>query len=82
MFDMQMKAENIEIRGKERKTSAQGKEYLIVRVEDETGKPSELYDPNVGNEALYIRGTTGTFALAVQIGKYSKVSVINFIPTI
>jgi hypothetical protein len=82
MFQMNLKAENVEIRGKERKVSSQGKEYLIVRVEDEAGRSSELYDPNVGNEGLYVKGTTGTFALAVQIGKYSKVSVINFLPTI
>lgn len=82
MFQMNLKAENVEIRGKERKVSSQGKEYLIVRVEDEAGRSSELYDPNVANEGMYQKGTTGTFALNVQISKYSKVSVINFLPTI
>jgi hypothetical protein len=83
MFEMNLKAINVEIRGKEKKVSqSQGKEYLIVRVEDEAGRSSELYDPNVGNEGLYVKGTTGTFDLNVKIGKYSKVTVNNFMPTI
>lgn len=83
MFEMNLKAVNVEIRGKEKKVSqSQGKEYLIVRVEDEAGRSSELYDPNVGNEGLYLKGTTGTFDLNVKIGKYSKVTVNNFVPAI
>jgi hypothetical protein len=82
MFEMNLKAVNVEIRGKEKKVSqSQGKEYLIVRVEDEAGRSSELYDPNVGNEGLYLKGSTGTFDLNVKIGKYSKVTVNNFTPT-
>ena len=83
MFEMNLVAKNVEIRGKEKKVSqSQGKEYLIVRVEDEAGRSSELYDPNVGNDALYVKGTTGDFSLNVKIGKYSKVTVNNFMPTI
>lgn len=83
MFEMNLKAINVEIRGKEKKVSqSQGKEYLIVRVEDEAGRSSELYDPNTSNEGLYVKGTTGTFDLNVKIGKYSKVTVNNFTPTI
>lgn len=83
MFEMNLKAVNVEIRGREKKVSqSQGREYLIVRVEDEAGRSSELYDPNVGNEGLYVKGTTGTFDLNVKIGKYSKVTVNNFMPTI
>ena len=82
MFEMNLVAKNVEIRGKEKKVSQQGKEYLIVRVEDEAGRSSELYDPNVGNDTLYVKGTTGDFSLNVKIGKYSKVTVNNFMPTI
>lgn len=83
MFEMNLKAVNVEIRGREKKVSqSQGREYLIVRVEDEAGRSSELYDPNVANEGLYVKGTTGTFDLNVKIGKYSKVTVNNFMPTI
>lgn len=82
MFEMNLKAINIEIRGKEKKVSqSQGKEYLIVRVEDEAGRSSELYDPNVENEGLYKKGMTGDFLLNVKIGKYSKVTVKDFQPT-
>jgi hypothetical protein len=82
MFEMNLKAINVEIRGKEKKVSqSQGKEYLIVRVEDEAGRSSELYDPNVENEGLYKKGMTGDFLLNVKIGKYSKVTVKDFQPT-
>jgi hypothetical protein len=82
MFEMNLKAINVEIRGKEKKVSqSQGKEYLIVRVEDEAGRSSELYDPNVDNEGLYKKGMTGDFLLNVKIGKYSKVTVKDFQPT-
>lgn len=80
MFEMNLVAKNVEIRGKEKKLSQQGKEYLIVRVEDEAGRSSELYDPNIGNEGLYVKGTTGDFFLNVKIGKYSKVTVTDFKP--
>ena len=82
MFEMNLVAKNVEIRGKEKKVSQQGKEYLIVRVEDEAGRSSELYVPNVGNDGLYLKGTTGDFSLNVKIGKYSKVTVNNFTPTL
>lgn len=82
MFEMNLVAKNVEIRGKEKKLSQQGKEYLIVRVEDEAGRSSELYDPNVGNDGLYLKGTTGDFLLNVKIGKYSKVTVNNFTPAL
>lgn len=82
MFEMNLKAINVEIRGKEKKVSqSQGKEYLIVRVEDDAGRSSELYDPNVENEGLYKKGMTGDFLLNVKIGKYSKVTVKDFQPT-
>lgn len=82
MFEMNLKAIDVEIRGKEKKVSqSQGKEYLIVRVEDEAGRSSELYDPNVDNEGLYKKGMTGDFLLNVKIGKYSKVTVKDFQPT-
>lgn len=82
MFEMNLVAKNVEIRGKEKKVSqSQGKEYLIVRVEDEAGRSSELYDPNVENEGLYKKGMTGDFLLNVKIGKYSKVTVKDFQPT-
>jgi hypothetical protein len=82
MFEMNLKAINVEIRGKEKKVSqSQGKEYLIVRVEDEAGRSSELYDPNIENEGLYKKGMTGDFLLNVKIGKYSKVTVKDFQPT-
>ena len=67
-------AKDLEIRGKEKKISNKtNKEYLIVRVEDETGKSTELLDWNVENFDRYKRGTI--------IGKYINISIKDFTTT-
>lgn len=70
---------NLEIRGRERKTSQKGNEYVIVRVEDETGKPYELYDPSIDNFEFYKRGQEANFILDLNYlyGKW-QVKVDSF----
>ncbi len=72
------KFENLEIRGYEQKTSQKGKDYLIVRAEDSTGKLNELYDPNIENAEYYVRGTIADFYLKVELGRYTNISVADF----
>lgn len=72
------KFENLEIRGKEKKTSSKGNEYLIVRVEDETGKLNELYDPNLDNFEYYEKGKIADFYIKLELGKYTNISVADF----
>lgn len=76
-------AKNLEIRGKEKKISnTTQKEYLIVRVEDETGKSTELLDWNTENFDIYKRGTIADFILNLEINKkYTNVSIKDFTTT-
>lgn len=70
---------NLEIRGKEKKVSNKtGKEYLIVRVDDETGKTTELLDWNTENMEKYKKGLTADFELNLDIGKYINISIKDF----
>lgn len=72
--------DNMEIRGVDRKQSQQGKEYLIVSVDDARGKRSELYCRNVDKENEYTRGKIGTAKIDVTIGKYAKAELLDFTP--
>lgn len=73
------KINNLEIRGKEKKVSNKTqKEYLIVRVEDETGKTTELLDWNIENMEKYKKGLTADFEINLDIGKYINISVRDF----
>lgn len=70
---------NLEIRGKERKISNKTqKEYLIIRVQDESGKATELLDWNMENFERYTRGLIADFELNLDIGKYINISVRDF----
>lgn len=53
---MKIKIENLEIRGKEQKQSAKGNDYIIARLEDDTGQLYEFYDPNIDNLEYYKKG--------------------------
>lgn len=77
---MIVKIENIEIRGHEVKESKKdGKPYLIVRFEDETGKSHEILDRDMENEPFYKRGTVGDIYADLDIGKsFTKFQVSRF----
>lgn len=73
------KVNNLEIRGREKKVSSKTqKEYLIVRVDDETGKTTELLDWNTENFERYTKGLVADFELNLDIGKYINISVRDF----
>lgn len=73
------KVENLEIRGHEKKISAKtNREYLIIRVEDETGKTSELLDWNINNSEKYVKGSVADFQLNLDIGRYINISIRDF----
>lgn len=71
-------APDLEIRGKEKKTSQKGKDYVIVRVDDVTGKLIELLDWNTDNYDKYNRGDKADFTLKLDIGKYINISIADF----
>lgn len=78
MVNLIVTIDNVEIRGVERKQSQQGKEYLIVSVDDARGKRSELYCRNVDKQNEYTRGTVGTATVEITMGKYAKAELIDF----
>lgn len=70
------KVENLEVRGFERKKSKKSdNEYLIVRVEDEQGKQSELIDRDLDNEKYYKKGTMVDMLLTISFGNFTNVSI-------
>lgn len=72
-------AKDLEIRGKEQKTSRTGIDYIVVRVEDETGKSTELLGRNLENFDKYKRGKIADFTLNLDISiKYTNISIKDF----
>lgn len=70
---------SLEIRGREKKVSSRtNREYLVVRVEDETGKITELLDWNLENLERYQKGLIANFRLNLDIGKYTNISIRDF----
>ena len=77
---------NANIRGcevKESKTT--GKQYLLVRYEDETGAPEQVADHNTARQSLYKRNTEGTLYLEIitgrtKTGSYANISITDFVP--
>ncbi len=75
---MIVEAKNLEIRGVEKRTSKKSNdEYLIVRVEDETGKSYELLDRDAENMSAYKRGIECDLILDLRLGKYTNVSIVK-----
>ena len=75
---MIVEAKNLEIRGVEKRTSKKSNdEYLIVRVEDETGRPYELLDRDAENMSAYKRGVECDLTLDLRLGKYTNVSIVK-----
>ena len=77
---MVVKIENIEIRGHEVKESKKdGKPYMVVRFEDETGKAHEILDRDLENQQFYNRGTVGDIYADLDIGKsFTRFQVSRF----
>lgn len=71
-------AHNMEVRGCEKKTSAKGNEYLVIRCDDEQGNRSEFMDKDLSREEYYKRGTVGDITLKLDIGKFSNIEVKDF----
>ena len=75
---MLVKAENLEVRGVEKKVSKRSNdEYLIVRVEDSTGKAYELLDRDVNNISYYARGIQCDMTLDLNVGRYTALNIVK-----
>ena len=69
---------NAEVRGVEKKRSKKGNDYLVVKIDDETGERSELMDKDISREEYYKRGTVGDFTIKLDISKFANVEVKDF----
>ena len=76
---MRMTTDSVEVRGKEVKTSKAGKEYIIVRVEDDAGKLYELCDRNMARLDEYTKGRTFKLVLDVEVSGYKNIAIIGIL---
>ena len=74
------KIENIEIRGFEVKQSKKdGKDYMVVRFEDVTGKGYELVDRDMENQRYYNRGVQGDLYIDIdRAAKFTRIEICRF----
>lgn len=69
--------EAVEIRGKEKKTSKTGNDYLIVRAEDDTGKTYEIIDRDLSRMDEYRKGRQVRLTLYIDLGRYKNVEIVG-----
>lgn len=78
---MIVKVENVEVRGCEQKTSRKegAPDFLVVRMEDSTGKPFEVLDRDLERKASWQRGLQGDLFARLEIGnKFTRFEVSDF----
>lgn len=76
---MRVTTDEMEIRGKEVKTSKAGKDYIIVRAEDETGKLYELCDRNMARLDEYRKGRTCKLILDIEVTGYKNTAIVGIV---
>ena len=75
-----MTTNEIEIRGKEMKVSKTGNEYIIVRVEDETGVTQEFCDKNINNFERYKKGKACRLVMDITINKqFTNINIFKIL---
>ena len=66
------------IRGHEVKTNKNGGKYVLVRYEDETGKPETLVDKDVERAEYYTRDKAMDLYLDIDQGRqYTTIRIID-----
>ena len=74
---MKAVVQNANIRGHEVKTNKNGGKYVLVRYEDETGKPETLVDKELDRADYYVRDKT--MDLYIDIDKARNYPTIRII---
>lgn len=69
---------NVNIRGREIKQNKKGEDYILVRFEEETGKPCELVDKDLSRAEFYQRNTDGDLVISIDIGRYTTIRIVDF----
>lgn len=79
MLNFNATIHNANIRGCEKKENKKGEAYLLVRLEDENGKPLEMVDKNINHENDYIRDLTCDLIINVDQGvKFTTIRIVDF----
>lgn len=68
---------NVEVRGHEVKQNKQGEDYVLVRVEDETGTSIELIDKDLDRTKYYKRGTLMDITVNVVASKFTTIRIVD-----
>lgn len=75
---MKAVVKNALIRGHEVKTNKNGGQYVLVRYEDETGKPETLVDKEIERADFYIRDKTMDLYINIDIGRnFTNIRIID-----
>ena len=80
---MKAKIEKADIRGHEVKENKKGEKYILVRFEDETGKPETLVDKDMERAKFYQRGTIMDLFIDIVSGRtregqsYTNIKLID-----
>ena len=66
------------IRGHEVKTNKNGGQYVLVRYEDETGKPETLVDKDLDRAKYYVRDKIMDLFIEIDQGRqYTNIRIID-----
>jgi hypothetical protein len=75
---MKAMVKNALIRGHEIKTNKNGGQYVLVRYEDETGKPETLVDKELERANYYTRDKTMDLYINIDIGRnFTNIRIID-----
>lgn len=75
---MKAMIKNALIRGHEVKTNTQGGKYVLVRYEDETGKPETLVDKEIDRADYYTRDKIMNLYIDIDQGrKFTTIRIID-----
>ena len=75
---MKAMVKNALIRGHEIKTNKNGGQYVLVRYEDEAGKPETLVDKEIERAYYYTRDKTMDLYINIDIGRnFTNIRIID-----
>lgn len=75
---MKAVVQNANIRGHEVKTNKNGGKYVLVRYEDETGKPETLVDKELDRADYYVRDKTMDLYIDIDQGRnFTTIRIID-----
>lgn len=75
---MKAVVKNALIRGHEVKTNKNGGQYVLVRYEDETGKPETLVDKEIERADFYTRDKAMDLYINIDIGRnFTNIRIID-----